>query len=383
MKLSSGLECELMHGQGQEWEQAEGEIISPQEIRARYEAGHAGAVWQPAEREQLARDVYDREGRFDGADNAMAWGLAGKSEERLCIPWIYAADAFGGLFLPGPAQGRGDCVSHSTRTAAAVTLGCELYLQRPDHASGQIEGFPVLEAAAIQSCVLSSEALYWWRRHGGEGWSVEAACRVVMSESGMWLRRNYTDLGIDLTTYSSVLAGKWGRQTPPDKIKQVGQGHLIRSATNCESWEPAADYLASGYGLTSSGMQAWSDRRDAYGYSPTVRGSWAHAEAIIGCDRRTWVRQVYGTEALFLMQNSWGRWNSGSREIRDSAYLVPPAKRQRWQSLGMVAASGNILIPEGSRWIDAREVSRRSVLALSGAAGWPPRDLAALTLRVG
>lgn len=382
-RLSSGVEATIPEG-FREWRTDLGDL-SVDQVRNLYDGGFAGAFSQPEERERFRADVEALGFSPNGSDEAERYGLAGRSDGELWVPYVYAADAFGLLPWPGRGQGRGDCVSHGTKNAASLTLGVELFLQRPDPVSGVIEGFPQLSPEAIRDGVLSSEAIYWWRRHGGDGWSCAHAARVMLSESGMWLRQNYADLGVDLTTYSAQTAGLYGSRTPPENFAEVGRAHLMRTATEAESWEPASDLLANGYGLNSCGGQAWSDERDENGFSPTTRGGWAHSEGYVACDRRPWVARKYNTPALFLMLNSWGpNWNSGPRDIYDSAKYVPASKREKWVDLGLVnPETGNLLIPPGSRWVDCRTLDSRYVVAFSGANGWPARDLLNLSFASG
>lgn len=380
--LSSGVEGIIPEG-FREWRGGADEM-SVEDVRRMYDDGFAGAFGQPVQRAIFRDGIVEAGFNPNGEDTASQWGLAGRSDGELWVPFVYAADAFGALPWPGRPQGRGDCVSHGTANASTLTLGVELFLQRPDPVSGIIEGFPQLAAEALRDCVLSCEAVYWWRRHGGDGWSCADAARVMLRESGMWLRMNYPELGVDLTTYSARTAGLYGSRTPPENFLRVGQAHLMRTATEPESWEAAADFLANGFGLNSCGGQAWADERDENGFSPTTRGGWAHSEGYIAADRRPWVAKKYGTPALFLMLNSWGKWNSGNRDIFDSARYVPEHKRERWVELGLVnPTTGNLLIPEGSRWVDCRTLESRYLVAFSGAAGWPARDLLNLSFASG
>ena len=92
----------------------------------------------------------------------------------------------------------------------------------------------------------------------------------------------------------------------------------------------------------------FSSRRDSKGIAKRS-GSWAHAMAWIACDD---TRKRHN-ELLFLVQNSWGKWNSGPR-VHDQ--------------------------PEGSFWI--REKDARGMLAgnwgswvFSNVDGFPARKL--------
>lgn len=316
------------------------------EVRRLYEKGFAGAYDEPEERERFLASV---EYPY-GSEAAHANGWAGSGAGKLVIPFVHADRTFPGCW-PGPAQGRGDCVSHSTKNAALLSLICEIVAGQPDEVTGKIEGVPEISKEGIAQGALSTEAIYWWRGHGGDGWSCDHSARVVCEQSGLWLRQSYPELDIDLTRYSARTAGLYGARTPPQTIRDVGRQHLVRTATVLRSFEEARDFLHNGYGITSCGSEGFSSTRDENGVSGR-RGSWAHAMAYIGADDREETKKLYG-EPLVLVLNSWGRWNDGPRWI-----------------LGH-----SIEIPHGAFWTRWSDVRRRSMHALSSVNGWPARRL--------
>jgi len=111
--------------------------------------------------------------------------------------------------------------------------------------------------------------------------------------------------------------------------------------------EEARDALANGYALSVCSNVGFSSRRDAQGVAKRSRG-WNHAMAWIACDDSKSVHN----ETLFLIQNSWGVWNSGPKRLDQ---------------------------PDGSFWI--REKDARSMLSQQGAwvfsdvDGFPARDI--------
>lgn len=313
------------------------------DIQKHYESGCAGAYNDPAQHDAFVM--------FAGADAygvTNRYGLAGAGEGRLVIPFQYVLKHFPGCW-PGPAQQRGDCVSHSTKNAALVTLACDIESGKPDEVTGVVEGVPEVDPEGISQGVLSSEGIYWYRGYSGDGWSCEAAARVACQDSALWLRNDYPELGVDLRKYSGSLAGKYGRSKPPSEFTEYGRKHLMRSATEGNSADEVRDLLANGFGWTTCGGEGYSSSRDENGVS-VRKGSWAHAMACIGFDDRAEIKQKYG-EPLALILNSWGKWNSGGRKI-----------------LGT-----DIEIPEGSFWARWSHVKNRTFIALSGANGWPSR----------
>jgi hypothetical protein len=200
--------------------------------------------------------------------------------------------------------------------------------------------------------VLSTEAFYNWRRHGGDGWSCGAAAQVALKESGLWLRKKYDEIGVDLTTYSARNAGIYGSRTPPESWLGIGKNHLIRTATDVKDYEQLRDLLANGYCITSCGSESWSNVRDEFGVSKRTPKGWAHALAYLAVDDRDEIKKLYG-EPLVLIQNSWGEWNEGGTRIYGTKYDIPV----------------------GSFWSKWSDMKNRGMIAFSGVNGWPPKKL--------
>ncbi len=324
--------------------------LSPDELIAQYDAGAAGVWKDPEATAEFETLIVGSGGELDGGQVCSDNGLAGAGEGRLVIPFVFVLQLLPGCW-PGAAQQRGDCVSHSTKNAALLTLCCDVVSGKPDEETGHIEGLPEIDPVGVTQGALSTEAIYWYRGYNGDGWSCEAAATVAIKKSALWPRRDYPELGINLTRYSGSLAGKYGRSAPPSEITTFGQKHLIRTATRISTFEQVRDMLANGYGITTCGGEGFSSVRDENGVSRR-KGSWSHALAFIGADDRPEIIKLYG-EPLVLVLNSWGKWNSGPRRIYGT----------------------QIDIPEGSFWARWSDVRRRSMLAFSGANGWPTKKL--------
>lgn len=331
------------------WPQQAGEL-SPAEVEQLYESGFAGAYQDEEAETEFESECLIRNQGMDADGIAHFCGLADSGAGKLTILFPHIFKLYPDC-LPGGAQARGDCVSWSSRNAALTTMCCEIAAAKPDEVTGRVEGAPEVPTEGVKFGVLSTEAIYWWRRHGGDGWSCPAAANVLLKESGLWLRKNYDSLGVDLTRYSGGTAGKYGSRPPEGEISTGGREHLIRTATTLRSSDELRDFLANGYGVSSCGGEGFSSTRDENGVSKR-QGSWAHALAYLGFDDRDEVKQKYGGP-LVLVQNSWGQWNKGPQRI-----------------LGT-----QIDIPVGSFWARWSDVSRRSMIAFSGVAGWPARSL--------
>jgi len=321
----------------------------PWEPQSEYLAGLVGVYADPEATDRLNAYLAAQGQSPDGGEICQRYGLFGSGAGKLSAPWAVIEQVFPGS-LPASAQTRGDCVVHSTRNACLGTLACEIAAGRPDEVTGEIEGVPEVSEAGRKDGVLATEPAYWWRRHGGDGWSCDAAAEVVLKESGLWLRKAYGDIG-DLTRYSRSLAGKWGSRTPPDSVKQIGQDHLIRTATHARTFEEVRDLIHNGYCISSCGMEGFSNKRDDNGVSQR-QGTWAHAMAYLGVDDREATKARYG-EPLVMVQNSWGRWNTGGRKVLNSV----------------------LEIPEGGFWARWSDLKKRYCVAFSGVMGWPAQTL--------
>jgi len=315
-----------------------------------YESGFIGAYADP-EADAALRDFIQSSGGIpDGAMACSAYGLEESGAGRLMLPFLEIFSLYPES-LPGGAQGRGDCVSWSTRNAGLGTMCCEVTSGIPDDVSGKLEGAPEVSDVARRFGVLSTEAIYNWRRHGGDGWTCSAAARVLLNESGLWLRQKYDEIGVDFTTYSARNAGLYGSRTPPETWLKIGREHLVRTATEVSTFEEVRDLLTNGYCISSCGGEGFSNVRDANGVSRR-KGGWAHAMAYLGVDDREEIKKIYG-QPLVLIQNSWGDWNDGPRRIYGT----------------------NIDIPIGSFWALWSDIKSRHSIAFSGVNGWPPKKL--------
>lgn len=315
-----------------------------------YETGFVGAYANPEAVERLRDEVRAAGGIPDAATACHTYKLQESGAGKLSTPYMEILSLYKDC-LPGGAQGRGDCVSWSTRNAGLGTMCCEITAGVPDDITGRVEGAPEVSEAARLNGVLSTEAIYNWRRHGGDGWSCGEAASVLMKDSGLWLRKKYDEIDVDFTVYSSKNAGIYGSKTPPDAWRKIGADHLVRTVTEVNSFEELRDLLHNGYCISSCGSEGFSNTRDEHGVSRRS-GSWAHAMAYLAADDRDEIKKIYN-EPLVLVQNSWGEWNDGPRRVLGTS----------------------IDIPIGSFWARWSDIRNRSMFAFSGVNGWPPKKL--------
>ena len=168
-----------------------------------------------------------------------------------------------------------------------------------------------------------------------QGMTCSGAARYVHQNGGILVRKNYGD--VDLSKYNSSLGAR--KKIPNNVYKTEAQKHQVKTISNIRTVEEARDALANGYALSVCSGYGFSSRRDSNGLAKRSSG-WNHAMSWIACDD-THKRLK---ETLFLVQNSWGKWNSGPRVLGQ---------------------------PEGSFWI--REKDARGML--SGGGGWVFSDV--------
>jgi hypothetical protein len=346
-----------------------GELTTEQVIEL-YKGGFAGAKYDPEKMDEFKAAMLQP----DGEQIAHAMGMADTGAGKLVIPFVHVLEMFPGCWPGRIGQGRGDCVSWGTRNSSLGTMVADIVSGQPDEKTGKPEEKPDVSPEGIADGVLSTETFYWHRGHGGEGWFCPEAARVACQKSGLMIRKNYPELGVDLTKYSSSTAGKYGRTPPPASVIDVTDNNLIHQATQASGLEVRRDLLFNGYFVLDCGGEGYSNTRDENGVSKRS-GSWAHSMTEIGVDDRDAIKQIYN-EPLVLILNSWAKWNRGPRDIFQSAALVPADKKQKWVECGIVnPTTGNIMIPEGSFWAPWSHVKRREAIAMSGANGWPRKKL--------
>lgn len=323
--------------------------VDPDRIPSMYAAGYAGAYPDPEAKEEFKQSIKDAGGWPDGEAAAYQFGLAGSGAGKLSLPYLAAYKHWPSCW-PCPGQTTGDCVSHAGKNSAIVLIGVECELGKPDEHTGQVEGWPEVSAEGEAQGVVACENIYRARGHSGQGANCSTLQKYVTSKGGILLRKNYPELGIDLTRYNASI-GIPGGQGVPEAWSVEGAKHRIRTATDAPNHEVCRDFVANGYPIWVCSGLGWSSSRDENGYSKR-QGGWAHSWIVMGYDDREETKSKYGGP-LFLYNHDWGRWNRGGRRI-----------------LGTT-----IDIPEGSFWADAKLLDSCDCVAMSSMNGWPPQKL--------
>ena len=284
------------------------DFSTPRQILNLYRNGFVGSICDPEDVSKLMGELPMP------VFGAAAHHLQNSGEGKKSLPFKSVLK-FDSGFGPCERQTTGDCVAHATRNAVDITRAVEIDID------GQKEDFVARGA---------SEAIYQSRGHRGQGMTCSEAARYVHQNGGILIRKNYGD--VDLSQYNSTLGAK--HRIPNSVYKDEAQKHQVKTISNIRTVEEARDALANGYSLSVCSGYGFSSRRDKNGIAKRSQG-WNHAMAWIGCDDS---REIY-RETLFLVQNSWGVWNSGPKRLGQ---------------------------PDGSFWI--RERDARGML--SGGGAW-------------
>lgn len=267
---------------------------SAEELLKLYKSGFQGCLWEPHIFESLLEN--SKYGYFsDGSKRITDTG-----KNKLSTPYKSVLK-----FDKNPYNERqttGDCVSHSTRNAVDVTRAVEIDLEK--HKESWIARG-------------ATEAIYGARGHGGQGMSCARAAEFVSKYGGVLVRKDYKGV-VDLSKYQGSLGANWGGRGLPDKVIDLANDHQVKTVSLIRTIEEARDALANGYGISVCSSYGFSNKRDSKGFAKP-QGSWAHAMAWIACDDT-------GNEPSFLVQNSWGKWNSGGHPswgpIPDGSFLI-------------------------------------------------------------
>jgi hypothetical protein len=303
---------------------------TPELIRL-YERGFQGAIKDPAQ-EEAAYDAMDYK-RFEAAAHANNMTEDGAGKLSLCFSLVRRLNP---KEYPGPAQRTGCCVSRSTVNAFTASYAYEVWNAIPDAqkgraAAGVVERWPQTKNPADQT--FDHVCIYGERGWRGQGANCGTLAIAARDKTGLLPRGTYDIPGYgtyDCSTYDDRQAARSGPNWPESFRKFVNE-HRVRDVTSVQTIEEARDALANHYGLSVCSSYACSSQRPSITDSKgnvcaganSWSGSWAHAMAWLGCDDRPWAHKEYGGP-IFLVCNSWGKWNSGPVRVYDTDIEIPP-----------------------------------------------------------
>jgi len=305
---------------------------TPQQLEDIYRAGFPG--WNFDQREWdnfLAEDA----NRFQATDH-----LRGSGKGKAAYLW-QSREKYDPGASGEEAQTTGDCVSHGDRNARDITRSVEIHIGNEPESNFK-RG--------------ATEPTYGARGHGGQGMSPAVASRFVR-DYGWLVRQNYSDLGVDLSRYNARIGINWGRSGVPEAVKEKCKEHNVGSYTIPHSVEDARDLMANGFAGHSGQSWGCSAESNRDGIAITS-ARWNHDMCVAGMDDTGKIYPAkYGT--VFLIWNSWGKWNRQPR-VWPEEVLGP------W--------------PIGSFWVDEETFDRYfigsgSIMFYSNLKGFPPQEL--------
>lgn len=320
------------------------DFYSGDEARRLYERGLEGAYSDPASEAELLSTITKMGGQAHAFAACSEYNLFGSGAGKVSLPYLAALEMYPGC-LPGGAQQTGDCVSWSSRSAMLVSYCAAL--RYGDNAERFVH--PQVSDAARTAGVFSTESLYWFRQHGGQGWNCGAAAKVMLEKSGMLVRKNYPEIDLNLETYSGRMAQRWGASSPPAEVIAVTSKNLLRNATVCRTYEEVRDLIAAGFAISTCGSEAFQGTRNQYGICNRSMSIWRHAMSLIACDDREETVRREGC-GLVCVQNSWGpKAVDGPDVVYGTPFKIPP----------------------GSFWARWNDVAGRYMVAVGSGIGWP------------
>lgn len=209
------------------------------------------------------------------------------------------------------AQTTGDCVSHSTRNAGMIDYCIDALFGETDYLGR-----------------FATENIYGYRGHGGQGASCSRLAGYVSQNGpgGFLVRKRYESgsSSVDLSVYNSRIGHNWGPRGTPSWVNKIAEKNKALRVFSVKSVEEAIDAISMGFGISMCSGYGFSSSRNEDGLCER-RGGWSHAMAWIGVDDTDWAHQKYNGP-LFLVQNSWGKWNSGPKrnDQPDGSFYIRP-----------------------------------------------------------
>lgn len=207
-----------------------------------------------------------------------------------------------------------NCVSFGAAYAATILSIIQIHLGKLETFEGEVATEPIYGGSRIQ---VGGGALGY-----GQG-SVGAWAAKWLNRYATILRKNYTDIDIDLSKYDVNKATLWGNPghgCPLPLIKK-GSDHLVKTISQVLTYEEARDAIYNGYPITVASNQGFVDGngrsiRDKDGFL-RPGGTWPHQMYFCGVkdDNRPGL----------LCANSWGTtWVSGPKpyDIPDGTFFV-------------------------------------------------------------
>lgn len=247
----------------------------------------------------------------------------------------YDPGAFGQEKQDGP-----DCTSHGDRSGYDCTRSVEI------HIKGEAEEYLLRSV---------TEFGYGMRGSRGGG-SSPGRLAKVKRDIGTLFRKNYVELGLDLSKYRYSIGANAGGRGFSEKVLEEAKKHPVGELIVPKSLDQVYDLLANGYCGHSGQQWACSSSQPADGIN-RKKGTWNHDMATVGYDRSCEIFK----EAVFFVPQSWGEW-------------CPPNKVwvQHQDVLGKYP-TGMIVVPEDE--YDRYFIRSGSIYFYGKVTGFPAQKL--------
>lgn len=225
----------------------------------------------------------------------------------------------------------GSCTGFAGSRAADITAACDI-----EHRHEK-EAWPV-DPETARPVLTSPDYVYGASREisgtlGRWAGSYGGAVAKALREYGAIHQLKYGR--IDLGGYSIDRCRRWAHKGIPDSLREQARRHPFVTTVRVETVQQACALTQHGYGFLICCNLAWSDKRDADGFSRRVRPGWSHAQAAgLGYIAIKHGRRV---RRGFLIQNSWGAWNRGGtgelHDMPEGSYFIA------WHEMAMALQS--------------------------------------------
>ena len=216
-----------------------------------------------------------------------------QDNEKLNVRLWLLEDLANGSRLPQIAQETGDCTSFGAACAIHATQAGQIAAGRP----GEFKRvFPPWIYGAGRVWVWKKRIVGQLPSEGCSGAAVAEACQTF----GILTWADAEAAGFK---YSGQLADDWGRNGPPEKLKELAAQHKVKTVANVKTVEDVRDAICNGYGVTEASR--WGNPGKVYetkdGRIVAKRsGVWGHQMCIDGYDGSSPSGRKY-----FHIQNSW------------------------------------------------------------------------------
>lgn len=248
--------------------------------------------------------------------------IKGLGKGKLSLPFKSATLMLAKIF-EDEAQGTGDCTSHGARNCSDITRAVDIHILKQP------------EKWMARGC---TEHIYGARGHRGLGMSPSVATQFLV-KYGILARGKYG--ASDLSRYNWRLGASWGGRTIPQDVLNAAKTQPCQYWARAASTEEIRDALAAGMAAHGGSQFGTRNVRGKHGICQW-NDSWNHDMAIGACDDT----HALDAEALFLILNSWGIWNSGPMPewgpIPGGAMVVRESTLARMIANGEFFIMGNI-----------------------------------------